>query len=58
MPNFDPYAPTTAEERAKQNESADMLIANGEEYPGQFNDIVGMSQDEWFDGDDDGEGEF
>lgn len=58
MPNFDPYAPTTAEERAKRNESAEMLIANGEEYPGQFNDIVGMSQDEWFDGDDDGEGEF
>lgn len=57
MPNFDPYEPTTAEERTKQKESADMLIANGEEYPGQFDEIVGMSQDEWFD-DDDGEGEL
>ena len=58
MPNFDPYEPTTAEERAKQKESAEMLIANGEEYPGQFNEIVGMSHNEWFNGDDDGEGEF
>ena len=59
MPNFDPYAPKTAEERAERNESAKMLIANGEEYPGQFDEIVGMGQHDWFNGDgDDGEGEF
>jgi len=53
VPNFDPYAPSTDEERERQRESAEMMIANGEEYPGQFSEVVGMSQSEWFNGDDD-----
>lgn len=53
MPNFDPYQPTTDEERERQRESAEMMIANGEEYDGQFKEVVGMSQSKWFNRDDD-----
>lgn len=50
MPNFDPYEPITAAERERRCMSAEMTLANGEEYERQFEEVVGMSQSEWFDG--------
>ena len=56
MPNvslFNNDDDSFSERSRKRHEDAKHMREVGEKYPGEFKDVFGKSQDDWFDDDDD-----